>query len=323
VLLVLRQHPEEIKEIAPQVIPRLLGIESQLRSTLEILRRHPNGEGPFYSVEWSDLMNSNPALATGPLIDVYLRPDADWSFLKTLPGWDDQKSAWVAVFLFPASGEADGRDQKIAAHEMMPLMEKQLKLAADRESADLFYDVPLGPTDYDMDAQAIKFKFPFAAPLEANSNHKCFRFPVGGGELQRPVGGQRLDGFNEFLSWRSDLGNSVATTSCIQLDHAPRLPSSIPMDIKTAEDSKITHEQLTARVFVTVEGSEPLTRGANDRVGSYILSGRVNQVQVLDGNHTVLATVKGASLPPPEAAVEPTSTPHAPAGKPHPAAIPR
>jgi hypothetical protein len=120
---------------------------------------------------------------------------------------------------------------------------------------NLFYEVPLGFANYDMNAQAIKFGFPFVSPLETLSYQKCFRFPTSNEEVQRPVGGYARASFSELAAWGRSLGNEVSI-ECLILDRAPSLPSSVPIDIRTAESSNLTKGQLKARVIVFLEGSK-------------------------------------------------------------------
>ena len=306
-LLILRDHPEIIDNYLQDLSQWLLYIEPGERKEVEDIINSPpqtpsfNTANPVFAFEWFELLKNNPKLANGAAIDVYLRPDADWSFLKQQPGWRDDQEAWVGMFLFPKSAES-GRDTIFAAHEVAPIMKQQLEAAARRESPDLWFQVELKPTKYDMDASALMFKtedlvdrnqlgagFANADSLFGYSLFKLQeRLPR---EVQRRVGAYRKN-FAALSRWREMIGFK-ASADTLALDRQLRI-TTIPVDIKTAERLRLRAGSiLEARIHVHVQGSKQLPGSTN----RYVLFAGLKKVEVLTRSGEVIASIPGSTFP--------------------------
>ncbi len=105
--------------------------------------------------EWQKYIDSDPGFAGQALLPVFLRSDADWSFLRKEKGWDEQYDAYVYVFLF-ARDKIQDRQPEFAARELAPVVKKQLQMAVAQAQTKLYFDVQLR-TNYDVSQAAIRF----------------------------------------------------------------------------------------------------------------------------------------------------------------------
>ena len=109
-----------------------------------------------FTFEWQKLMNSDPDFARGPLLNVFMRPDADWSFVKNERGWDEHYDSFVDAFVFPRE-KVDGRDTRFAAAELAPVYKQFLQLAASKAPTNVWFSVPLPAVAYDFKTRAMRF----------------------------------------------------------------------------------------------------------------------------------------------------------------------
>jgi hypothetical protein len=160
-LLAIRDNPQLIDDIALKLAETQIQVEQQvwrqIYSTETYIALNP--KRPTFMFEWQKLITERPELARGPLLDVFLSPNADWSFVNREPGWDDRYNAIVEPFIF--SKEAiEGRNPEFAAHDLLSVMKQFLKLAASKAPTDFWLKVNLPDWQYDFNAKAIRFNKP-------------------------------------------------------------------------------------------------------------------------------------------------------------------
>ena len=173
-LLAIRDNPQLIDDIALKLTEAQIQVEQSVWQQIHG-REHPmnhdrrvssgppfpglNPKRPTFIFEWQKLITERPELARGPLLHVFLSPDADWSFVKREPGWDDRFNAIVEPFIFSQKA-IEGRNPEFAAHELVPVMKQFLKLAAAKAPTDFWLTVNLPYWQYDFDTKAIRFDKP-------------------------------------------------------------------------------------------------------------------------------------------------------------------
>ena len=301
-LLVMKSHPEIIDEYGHEMARWLLYAETPARRDMELrtgkapLRANHGPYPPAYGFEWSALKISNATFANGPLIDVYLRPDADWGFLKEQPGWNDSEMAWVGAFVFPPALETPDKDSTYAAHDAAPLLEEQLRQAAKRESTELFYEFPLQGSSYDIDKQVIQFgKKDFLEPLPSGSPvytitraaYSLYDLKPGYAEVQRNPGFFRPS-YSELVRWRELISNFKASADALALDRQLRLPD-IPLDRSKAEAMHIgSTGGILIRLFITVERAAPIP----EQKERFALVAKIKKVELVTSTgHELIANV--------------------------------
>ena len=117
-----------------------------------------NPKRPAFTYEWQTLADSNPTLAGRPLLDAFLRTDADWSFVTTDPAWDERFASVtpVEVFLFTRD-RIEGRDHRFAAQELGQVDGRHLRMAAAKAPTSLSLRLRMPPGAYDFQAKALRF----------------------------------------------------------------------------------------------------------------------------------------------------------------------
>jgi Domain of unknown function (DUF4852) len=117
-----------------------------------------NPKRPAFTYEWQTLAETNPTLAGGPLLDTFLRTDADWSFVTSDPAWDERFAGAtpVEVFLFTRD-RIEGRDHRFAAQELGPAYGRHLRMAAAKAHTSLSLRLRMPPGAYDFQAKALRF----------------------------------------------------------------------------------------------------------------------------------------------------------------------
>jgi hypothetical protein len=304
-LLMLRDHPELIDEYSEAMARWVLYTEIGARAKLKQFKEDPpikpglNSDHPAFAFEWSELLKSDPNLAKGAALDVYLRPDADWKFLEHAPGWDSRHpQAWVSMFLFPPSLEAEGKDVRFAAHDAAPILKTQLELAAKRESVNLWFPVEVHGV-YDMNKQTLtitpgelgeRSRSARSALSGQYQIYNLFKFRVSPSvEVQRLPGDVRQE-FEELTRWRSFMGLKASVTE-IATDQ-PLEVGSIPVNIKTAESLHLSNAKLKANIFVTAEKVQRL-EGPKEQ---YALVAKVDKIEITTLDGTLIATLPASTL---------------------------
>lgn len=233
-LLAIRDNPQLINDIALKLTEDQIQVEQRVWEQIH-RREHPrNFEGvvsngppfpglnpkrPTFIFEWQKLITARPELARGPLLNVFLYPNADWSFVKREPGWDDRYKAIVEPFIF--SKEAiEGRNPEFAAHELVPLIKQFLKLAASKAPTNYWFDVRLPGWDYDFNAKAIRFDNPRTSGFASNVN---LLRPVSDAVFVAPPKGSQADGRLLPADARSHLNYDFFTED--DRNVTPTLPS--------------------------------------------------------------------------------------------------
>jgi hypothetical protein len=117
-----------------------------------------NPKRPAFIYEWQALVDANPTLGGGPVLDTFLRTDADWSFVTGDPAWDDRFGAVtpVEVFLF-AKDKIEGRDHRFAAQELGEVYGRHLRMAVAKAPTSLSLRLRMPPGAYDFQAKALRF----------------------------------------------------------------------------------------------------------------------------------------------------------------------
>jgi hypothetical protein len=161
-LLALRDNPKLLTdEVTLQIAISQVAVEQSMWTFIaEALRLNPRE--PQFTYEWQKLIDQRPDFARGPLIDVFNKGDADWSFLKNEKGWNNQGDSIDDVFMFSRDqvmGE-DGkpRDNTFTARRVQPVVRKHLEAATAKTPTRLWFIVQLPHSDYDFNTSAMRFR---------------------------------------------------------------------------------------------------------------------------------------------------------------------
>ena len=114
-----------------------------------------------FTFEWQKRIEQQPDLAQGALMDAFIRPDADWSFVTKEPGWDDTRSNAVALFVFSRES-VEGRDPQFAARELVPVMRRFVSAAVKRTPTRFWMNLPLPRAVWDFQTSSFQFYDPNA-----------------------------------------------------------------------------------------------------------------------------------------------------------------
>ena len=106
--------------------------------------------------DWQERIDQQPGLAGGPLLDAFVRSDADWSFVKREPGWDDNTYAPVGLFMFSRES-IEGRQPDFAARDVLPVFRRLLMAVAPRAATKFWFDVTLPRAMYDFPTSTFRF----------------------------------------------------------------------------------------------------------------------------------------------------------------------
>jgi hypothetical protein len=285
-------------------------------------RQVPNQPKKFI-FEWQKYIDQQPDLARGPLMDVFMREDADWSFVKRENGWDNNPTNIVDVLLFSKEKVAN-RDAQFAARELMPVYRKHLDLAISKAPAKLVFNVAL-PTAY-FDFATNTFRFPTKATMASNAKHEFVdkiallsplysgqkipaavvgkaNYNVGSPDYQNvrldrlttprapgSRGGGGPDIWRKNMEWKP-----VSSLVAFSFDRRLEM-KGFPVDISKAEDLSKKMAVFTARIYIDVEHDYSFLD--TNHLESF-LAARIQKVEVLGPQKEVLATLAGASFPAP------------------------
>jgi hypothetical protein len=296
-----------------------------------------NPQRPQFSFEFQKIMDSNPAFAASALLPLFLRPDADWSFLKKEKGWDEQYDAWVCVFLFDHE-KIQGRQPEFAGREQVPFLKKQLQMAVAKAPTKFYLTIPLHG-QYDLDRAVLRF-------IPANGNQ-----PVDVFELLQPMQNTTFTSEPvQNLPNPTDrdahlmLPESARTAATYHLTGSlPDVPSAVPGIVNLGDDPQRTWRKgiagntynmrspplggfafdrqimLTA-IPIEPARAEPLIRAFNqmrariyitaDRMGLMrsgyerklnppqgFLSAHVQKIEIIGPEDQAIATIAGSALP--------------------------
>jgi hypothetical protein len=287
--------------------------------------------------EWQKYIDSDPGFAGQALLPVFLRSDADWSFLRKEKEWDEQHDAYVYVFLF-ARDRIQDREPEFAARELAPVVKKQLQMAVARAQTKLYFDVQLR-TNYDVNQSAIRFlqntsqpadtidlltdmkQVTFAPgpvqnlqppsdrdyhtilPPAARSMANCNRpVAIPDTPLARP--GVIVYGADPEEVWRKGItGNTqdikMLSLGGFALDRQLKL-SAVPLDAKRAEPLMKLLRNLHARVFISADRMDMFQTAYERKVTPQALMfAHVQKVDILGPKDEMIATIAASSLPVP------------------------
>ncbi|MCU0229361.1 MAG: hypothetical protein MUF01_17170 [Bryobacterales bacterium] len=109
--------------------------------------------------QWQKLVGENAKLANGPVLDTFLDPANDWSFVRQQPGWDDRTNdSGKVVEAFVFSKEAIiNRNAEFAARELAPVFKSHLDAAAGKVPSRLHFDILLPGAAYDFSTGQVRF----------------------------------------------------------------------------------------------------------------------------------------------------------------------
>jgi hypothetical protein len=153
-----------------------------------------NPKRPAFTYEWQKVADSNAVMAKGPLMDLFLRGDADWTFTEKDKDWDAKADVIEDAFVF-SKDQVMGKDGKpldneFTARRVLPVLQKHLLAAASRAPTRLWFTVMLPPADYDFKTSTVRFKK--GAAFEENIE---FLEPTTVPLFERPAPGTKTQGF--------------------------------------------------------------------------------------------------------------------------------
>ena len=270
--------------------------------------------------EWQKAIEAQPEFARGALLDLFMKPDADWSFVKREREWDERFTAAVAAFLF-ARDRIEGRQPAFAARELAPVAKQHLEMAVAAAPTNLWFPMKLVSWDYDFAAQAIRFRTGelletpkgwfdddytvMPASARATANHAPMA-TVGGpasepqesrpGLLGEPSGTEKWRQQLQLFASRdpSELRSAwPSTASCSS--------SRYPVDPKTAERLALKRAELHANVYITatrVELGESKIDGKPRKFA--VLFATLQKMDILGPDNELITTVKPEALPGPK-----------------------
>jgi hypothetical protein len=124
-----------------------------------VIRREWSPKRAAFTYEWQEQAGRNSELANGALLNVFLRRDADWSFVRREPEWDDQYDQLVEVFVFSRQAIM-GRQANFAAQELAPISKQLLTKLIGKVPTRFWFTAPMPFFAYDFTAKAIRFVDP-------------------------------------------------------------------------------------------------------------------------------------------------------------------
>jgi len=278
---------------------------------------------PQITYEWAKLVDQNPKLANGALMDVFLRSDPDWSFLDNAPGWDPNANQSakpvVAVFLF-AKESIEGRQPEFAAHELAPVVKRQFEVAIKKLPTHFSFTVMMPTWKYDFAAKGIRFQnptnpnsekidllVPMWAVNKAGVRQWSGQYPakaqamgvyaMGGAyevvmhEPPEQVNRGLKTGLAPEFYWkRSFSAANVAEPGLMAFDRRLQI-STIPLDTARAERITKVGGVLTARIYFTAERIElehPTT--VYDHTVHTLLYAKFEKAEISARNGEIIAT---------------------------------
>jgi hypothetical protein len=227
-----------------------------------------------FTFEWQKYIAEQPDTARGPLLDVFIREDADWSFVKREPGWDDSFDNFAQVFVF-SRGSIEGRRPEFAAPDLVPVFKQLLQSAAAKAPTRFVLDVSV-PTKYDLATKSYTFTgsgdFDILTPFDWRSQGASepdevagmFSYARPGLQVQAdpdlsnsttPVSnmvGLKLGAFiiPGSATWRSLVaGVYVPRQAVLSLDHSLQLK---PLPVEPAKAEALTNKNVTLSVRLTI-----------------------------------------------------------------------
>jgi hypothetical protein len=309
-------------------------------------------ERTSFTYEWQTYADRTPDMASGPLLDAFLRRDGDWSFVTGDPEWPSGFTGPVEVFLF-ARESIEGRDHRFAARELASVYGRHLKAAIARAPTRFWLPLRLPPGAYDFQAKALRF-LPMGASVTSGAraveqqdllysvdlSPSNYRVPAEADrratylllgvtvEARRAEPPSTKPGYamngSPADAWRGLVvagasSNAVPPVELLALDRRVQI-SSVPIEAGRAEalakrqPNMPAIDGFTAKVFFDAERVVLGTRTlARQPERVAVLLARVQRVEVLDPDGQLLTSIQASSLPSPPPATVATPPPARPA----------
>jgi hypothetical protein len=303
--------------------------------------------------EWQKYVDQQPDMARGVLLDVFLRPDADWSFVKREHGWDDHFDNIIEVFLF-SRDKIVGRDPQFAARELLPVVRRHLEAAAAKATTKFWFDVRLPGIGYDFSISAFRFvkpgtfrtaggKYEFVDkinilnPVDFGKNFPVETRSMASYSTLSPTATANAQLTDDTPSskpawhsggipgtpvpdvWRDKFNTWARLPSllALSLNHQLQLVS-VPVDPARAEVLTKKNVGFTARIYIEADHAYTFDNGSNKAI---LLAARIQKVDILASNpyrpgDELVATFGPDGLPAPAAPA--TVAPTKPANQPPP-----
>jgi hypothetical protein len=297
-----------------------------------------NPQRSQFVFEWQKYIDENAAFAGAALLPVFLRSDADWSFLKKEKGWDEQYDAYVYVFLF-ARDKIQGRQPEFAARELAPVLKKHLQMAVAHAPTKFYFDVPLH-ANYDVNLGVIRFQqsanqladtvdlltptqqVTFApgpvqnlAPPSDRDYHTIlppaarstvnYNRPLAMQDTPVARPGVIVYGSDPLEVWRKGItGNTqdakMLSLGAIAVDRQLKL-KAIPLDAKRAEPLVQAIRYLHARIFISADRLDvfQISYERQLKPPQALMFAHVQGVDILGPKDEMIATIAATSLPAP------------------------
>jgi hypothetical protein len=290
---------------------------------------------PSITYEWQKLIETQPELASGPMLDAFVHNNADWSFLTKNPQWKPNvgPAAQPVVGLLVFSKEkVEGRQPEFAARELAPVARRMFQMAMKKLPTHFYFTAQLPMWKYDFDAGGIRFtgttqmpdridlmrpvydpgikvgvrdyydKLPAKAreglPYAAGASGDSYGYWVAQHTMpagNRPGGG--TSGGAPESKWKENfIWGPIPEPTVFVLDRQLRI-GTIPLDVARAEALTKLQGLLTARVFFTADRIELGNPAAPlDRATQTVLYAKLDRVQIVDRNGGLVATLEAASF---------------------------
>lgn len=164
-LLTLRDHPEFLDDdwVIELVARQIVGEQRRWTQFDKLVARCRNlalcseGKTAVFAYEWQKLEEDRRQLAHGPLLDVFVRPQSAWNFIKDEPEWDERFGALAEVFIFQRD-QIEGRDPEFAARALLPVWKRHLVAALERIPERLSMSSQLITPQYDFDTSSFPLR---------------------------------------------------------------------------------------------------------------------------------------------------------------------
>jgi hypothetical protein len=284
---------------------------------------------PSITYEWQKLIETQPEFAGGPMLDAFVNNNADWSFLTRNPQWNPNinPAARPVVGLLVFSKEkVDGRQAEFAARELAPVAKRMFQMAVRKLPTHFYFTAELPMWKYDFSTSAIRFngnqqmpdKIDLMRPvydpgIKVGVREYYDKLPAKAREGLVYAAGGSGDGYGYWVAqhtmppgnkpggwsagspeakWKENfIWGPIPEPTIFALDRQLRI-TSIPLDVARAEALSKLGGLLTARVFFTADRIELGNPAAPlDRATQTVLYARLERVQLLDRNKSVVATI--------------------------------
>ena len=156
-LLTVRDNPQVASQAALLPPTRMQVLAEQkmwaaIQAAIDQAHYNLNPKRKTFVYEWQTEADGSRT----DFVDVFLRTDADWSFVTREPQWDSSFGAIVDAFLF-ARKSVEGREASFAAQELVPVYKRHLDTAVAKAPTKLFITLAVPAAGYDFSSKSIRF----------------------------------------------------------------------------------------------------------------------------------------------------------------------